>query len=361
MTAKMKKETMTEKGKNLRIAQSLKERILSGGYPIGSKLEPLSELTKQFNATVVTMSRALDILENEGLIERVNGLGIFVKEQVKHRFVVVFDSKAEMGLFAHKAVFMRYFIDYCHENGYEYKVFEDVDTVRDCNRIRRYLRDNACDTILISSRAFAVGSEKYLQGIPIAAIGLYAYKDLKTTIHSDTRWTQEAYQYLLECGCSKIALITNQDQIHLWQNPEIITQEEIYDSMCAQNPDIFDFSMFCQSELSPRGGYIKTCSLLEKISSEEKIGIVVTDAVLTHGVISAILQKQYNLGKNLFLISHALNGFNLSQFSIPVITYQLDIKKDIELIDSMIKEYQATKKLKTGVSMISGKLHFPKD
>ena len=89
------------------------------------------------------------------------------------------------------------------------------------------------------------------------------------------------------------AMITNQDQTHLWQNPQIITQEEIYDAMCAQNPDVFDFSMFCQSELSPRSGYIKTCSLLEKISSDEKIGIVVTDAILTHGVISAILQKQY--------------------------------------------------------------------
>lgn len=352
---------MTEKGKNLRIAQSLKERILSGGYPIGSKLEPLSELTKQFNATVVTMSRALDILENEGLIERVNGLGVFVKQQVKFRFAVVFDSKAEMGLFAHKAVFMRYFIDYCHENGYEYKVFEDIDTVRDCNRVRKFLRENSCNVVLISSRAFAAGSAKYLHGIPIAAIGLYAYKDLATCIHSDTAWTIGAYEYLLKRGCKKIALLTNSDQMHLWQKPEIITQEEIYGNMCNIHPDYFESGVFCRADLTPRSGYEATCSLLEKMPEDQKIGIVVTDSILTHGVISAALQKQYRIGDDLMIVSHALNGFNLCQFAIPVITVQDDISRHIAIIDSLVLDYCKNGILETGMKVTSSKMILPEE
>lgn len=352
---------MTEKGKNLRIAQALKERILSGGYPVGSKLEPLSALTKQFDATVVTMSRALDVLENEGLIERINGLGVFVKEQVKHRFAVVFDSKAEMGLFAHKAVFMKYFIEYCHENGYEYKVFEDVDTVRDCNRVRKYLRENACDVVLISSRAFAAGSAKYLHGIPIAAIGLYAYKDLETTIHSDTEWSYHAYQHLIDHGCEKIAVITSNDQMHLWQNPSLITQEEIYGNMCARYPEKCDPEFFCATELSPRGGYSAACKLLDKVPAGAKIGIVVQDSILTHGVISASLQKRYNIGEDLLIISHALTGFNLSQFSIPVISYQSDIKQQIALIDESVKEYHKKKELKKGIMTTFGTFVFPEE
>lgn len=350
---------MAEKGKNLKIAQELKERILSGGYPVGSKLEPLSALTKQFDATVVTMSRALDILENEGLIERVNGRGIFVKEQVKHRFAVVFDSKAEMGLFARKAVFMRCFIDYCHENGYEYKVFEDIDTVRDCNHVRKYLCEHACDAVLISSRAFAAGSAKYLHGIPIAAIGLYAYKDLATCIHSDTSWTGDAYRYLLKIGCGKIAVVTNRDQMDLWQSPEIVTQEEIYAGMSSAYPAVFDPSMFYRAELTPRGGYTAACSFLDKVPPGEKVGIVVTDAIQTHGVISAALQKQYRIGEDLFVISHALNGFSLSQFSIPVISYKVNVELEISTIDSMLKRYWADGKLEKGIKTICGKIVHP--
>ena len=350
---------MTVKGKNLRIAQDLKERILSGGYPVGSKLESLSALTKQFKTTVVTMSRALDILENEGLIDRVNGLGIFVKQQVKYRFAVVFDSKAEMGLFAHKAVFMKYFIDYCHNNGSEYKVFEDIDTVRDCNRVRKFLRENSFNAVLISSRAFAAGVAKYLHGIPIAAIGLYAYKDLDTCIHSDTAWTANAYKYLLDSGCKKIAVLTNRDQMHLWQKPEIVTQKEIYKKMCNHHPEHFNSEMFLQADLTPRSGYEKTCSLLDAMSENQKIGLVVTDSILTHGAISAALQKQYQIGENLIIVSHALNGFNLCQFAIPVVTAQDDISKHIAIIDSLILNYSRTGILERGIKITSSRMILP--
>ncbi len=347
---------MTVKGKNLRIAQDLKERILSGGYPVDSKLEPISTLAKQFKTTVVTMSRALDILENEGLIERINGLGVFVKKQVKYRFAIVFDSKAEMGLFAHKAVFMKYFIDYCHDNGSEYKVFEDIDTVRDCNRVRKFLRENSFNAVLISSRAFAVGAAKYLHGIPIAAIGLYAYKDLDTCIHSDTAWTANAYKYLLDRGCRKIAVLTNHDSMHLWQNPEIMTQEEIYGKMSNLYPDFFDSGMFLQVDLTPRSGYEATCSLLDTIPKDQKIGLVVTDSILTHGAISAALQKQYRIGENLIIVSHALNGFNLCQFAIPVVTAQDDISRHIAIIDSLLLNYCKTGTLERGIKITSSKI-----
>lgn len=350
---------MAEKGKTLRIAQELKDLIFSGSYPVGSKLASLSVLAKQFSTTVVTMSRAFDLLEKDGLIERINGVGVFVKSRSKHHIVLVFDSKAEMGFFAHKAVFMKNFIGYCRQNGYGYKVFEDVDTVNDCRCVRKYLLENVCDTILISSRIFAVCSEKYLHGLPIAAIGLYAYKDVKTCIHSGCGWIHEACQYLLQSGCSKIAVITNHDPAEQWEDPSISTHEDIYKEMSAAYPDIFTPSLFCQSELSPRGGYVSTCSLLEKLPAHESLGIVVTDAILTHGVISAILQKQYEPGKNLFLISLAWNGFDFSQFSIPVITFQLDIQKDIELIDAMITEYHETRKLRIGHSTVRGKMFIP--
>ena len=351
----------TSKGKNLRIAQELKEQILSGNYPVGSKLPSLAFLSKQFNATVVTMSRALDILENEGLIERVNGRGIFVKEQVKYRFAVVFDTPAELGLFAFKAVFMKYFIEYCHTNGYDYKVFEDINTARDCSRVRKYLLENSCNAILISSNEFAQGAAKYLHGIPIAPIGLYAYKDLATCIHSDNTWSKQAAKLLIEKGCQKIAFVTTQKDIHFVQHDSIKSQKEMYQAMSDTHPDIFQTQLYCATEPLPRSAYSATCNLLDKLPKDQKLGIIVTDSLLTHGVISATLQKQYNIGKDLLIISHALNGFTLSLFSIPVIEYQISIRKYIESIDFLIRDYCATGQLKKGLVKIFGKIVFPDD
>jgi len=351
---------MTVKGKNLRIAQELKKRILSGGYPVGSRLESLAALTKQFGTTVATMSRALDVLEHEGLIDRVNGLGVFVKGQVRRKFAVIFDSKAEMGLFAYKFVFMKYFIDYCHDNAYEYNVFEDIDTDRDCNRVRKFLCENAYDAVLISSRQFAAGCEKYLHGIPIAAIGLYPYKDLKTCIYySAKEWAPEAYEYLINAGCRKIAVITNRDQIHLWQNPSIVTHQDIYMEWSKTHPDIFDPDFYCSVELSPRAGYQAACAILDKLPKDWKIGLVVTDSLLTHGVLSAVLQKQFRLWNNLFLVSQTLSGSNISLFSLPVISFSTDIRQSVTVIDSLIEGYLRTGKLEEGLIPIPGKLVFP--
>ena len=351
----------TSKGKNLRIAQDLKELILSGNYPVGSKLAPLAVLSKQFNATVVTMSRALDILENEGLIERINGRGIFVKQQVKYRFAVVFDTPAEMGLFAFKAVFMKDFIDYCHRNGYAYQVFEDINTARDCNRVRKYLLENSCNAILISSNAFAQGSAKYLHGIPIAPIGLYAYSDLETCIHSDNTWTEQAAQVLLKNACQKIAVVTNHKDIHFIQHASIKPLKQMYENMIDMHPDIFQTELYCSTDPLPRSAYSATCALLDKIPKNQKLGIVVTDSLLTHGVISAALQKQYHIGKDLMIISHALNGVTLSLFSIPVIEYQISVSKYIKGIDSLIRDYSVTGKLKKGLIKVCGKIVFPDD
>ena len=241
---------MTSKNKNLRIARDLREMILSGEYPVGSKLEPLSVLAKKFSTTVVTLSRSFGILENEGLVERVNGLGIFVKGQAKHRFAVVFDSNAEMGFFARKAVFMKYFIEYCRANEYEYNVFQNIDTDRDCDSVRKFLRENSCDAVLVSSRTFAAGAAGYLNGIPAAAIGLYPYKYMETTLCADIAWVKGAFEYLQKNGCSKIALITAKDDSHLWKDPALPDVKDIYRDLCTEYSGICKPSLFCQVENS---------------------------------------------------------------------------------------------------------------
>lgn len=66
----------------LQIKESIEEGIHSGKYPIGSKLPSENDLCKMFNVSRITIRKALDILENKGMIYSIHGKGTFVKTNV---------------------------------------------------------------------------------------------------------------------------------------------------------------------------------------------------------------------------------------------------------------------------------------
>lgn len=61
----------------------LKEEIISQEIPAGSKLPTIIELHKMFKLSQGTVNRALDLLEQEGLVERKSGLGIYARKAQK--------------------------------------------------------------------------------------------------------------------------------------------------------------------------------------------------------------------------------------------------------------------------------------
>ena len=63
----------------LQVEESLKKDIKSQKYPVGSKLPSENDLCKMFNVSRITIRKALDILENKGIIHSIHGKGTFVK------------------------------------------------------------------------------------------------------------------------------------------------------------------------------------------------------------------------------------------------------------------------------------------
>ncbi|QXD13963.1 GntR family transcriptional regulator [Rhodocaloribacter litoris] len=59
----------------------LREQIEQGVYEVDSRLPSESQLGKRFGVSRITVRRALQTLENEGLIYRRQGLGSFVRDQ----------------------------------------------------------------------------------------------------------------------------------------------------------------------------------------------------------------------------------------------------------------------------------------
>ncbi|GMA62899.1 GntR family transcriptional regulator [Alicyclobacillus fastidiosus] len=64
-----------------KVYQYLCNEIAFGTYKPGDMIPTEEELTKQFNVSRVTTNRALQLLVNEGIIERKAGIGTFVSKQ----------------------------------------------------------------------------------------------------------------------------------------------------------------------------------------------------------------------------------------------------------------------------------------
>jgi len=65
------------------ISNILRTRIETGEYPPGKRLGTIRQFARDFEVSPVTVIRALDILEEETLIERVPVKGVFVTDRLK--------------------------------------------------------------------------------------------------------------------------------------------------------------------------------------------------------------------------------------------------------------------------------------
>src|SRR5258706_3610474 len=68
------------KSKYQRIADDLRARISSGEYPPGSQLPTKADLMARYQVAVNTVERAIDELRKAGLVETLQGAGMFVRE-----------------------------------------------------------------------------------------------------------------------------------------------------------------------------------------------------------------------------------------------------------------------------------------
>lgn len=64
------------------IYAEIKQGILTNHYRAGSQLPPQEELADQFKVSRITLKKALNLLQNEGLIYTQQGAGTFIRPQV---------------------------------------------------------------------------------------------------------------------------------------------------------------------------------------------------------------------------------------------------------------------------------------
>jgi DNA-binding GntR family transcriptional regulator len=62
------------------IAEILRGRIAAGEIPPGRRIPSLVELEQEFEVARDTLRKAVQVLKDEGLVETVPGMGVFVVE-----------------------------------------------------------------------------------------------------------------------------------------------------------------------------------------------------------------------------------------------------------------------------------------
>lgn len=72
--------TTAQKPRYVQLAEQLRERIGSGELKIGDRLPSYSEMYREFGAAPATVQRVCDLLEQEQLIERRGGSGVYVAQ-----------------------------------------------------------------------------------------------------------------------------------------------------------------------------------------------------------------------------------------------------------------------------------------
>ncbi|QIE46690.1 GntR family transcriptional regulator [Pseudohalocynthiibacter aestuariivivens] len=76
----------------LQIAGGLRRNILQGIYAPNEKLPAISKLAKEFDVSIVTVRNAVAVLEAEGLVERRQGSGTYVKSNEASTRSLHFDT-----------------------------------------------------------------------------------------------------------------------------------------------------------------------------------------------------------------------------------------------------------------------------
>jgi GntR family transcriptional regulator len=71
----------------VRIADDIRAKIQTGAYAPGERLPTYAELAEQYMCTIAPARRAIDLLQQQGLIITVQGKGSFVRERPRARRV----------------------------------------------------------------------------------------------------------------------------------------------------------------------------------------------------------------------------------------------------------------------------------
>ncbi len=70
-----------------RIAEGIKDHILTGDIHEGEQLTSTTQISKEYNINIATVNKAVNLLVSEGLVFKKRGIGMFVAEGAVEKLI----------------------------------------------------------------------------------------------------------------------------------------------------------------------------------------------------------------------------------------------------------------------------------
>ena len=205
------------------LVDTIKEKIKSGEYAPGERMESENTLSEQFGYSRQTVRQALGVLEQEGLIERRRGSGTYIRAE---------NRRVPKG--SNVAIVTTYISDYIFPTiirgieetltgaGYSLTLGVTNNRVEDEGRILQSLISRRVDGVIVEGTKTAFPNpnvELYRKlekmGVPVVFFNGY-YRDLNNAVYvvTDDRGAgRHAVELLLGRGCRKIGGVFKSDDM----------------------------------------------------------------------------------------------------------------------------------------------------
>lgn len=217
--------TIDKKTKFEQVRDSLREMLLSGQLSPGSRFYSENKLTSMFGVARMTVNKALTVLENEGLLNRVQGKGTFVAKRVDKlrserdavrrqpiALVTSFRPQDVNSLALTCMQCINYIDDKAYDDGYSVTVFNLQGYDRITDEVINELSSNKYSSILLYHLPECADFEneilrlKKATSTPIVLGG--EISELVDCIDYDQYWIGwRGGDYLMELGHRKLAFL----------------------------------------------------------------------------------------------------------------------------------------------------------
>ena len=200
---------------------SLRERITSGEFGQNGMIPTERELCEQYNISRITVIKALDILESEGVIERQQGRGSFVIEITEKE--PEYQKMTQMvafvcGFLSHpfQASILVGIAGVLAKNGIAMQVFGSVDdSDAEVETIKEALDREVNGIIVLPWGGFhntAYFQDLLTQGVPIVMVDRY-YPNLRVdyVVHDGWKGGFDLTSSLIQQGHKKIAFVISDE------------------------------------------------------------------------------------------------------------------------------------------------------
>jgi DNA-binding GntR family transcriptional regulator len=333
---------MTEKRKTKsnQLADIMRMQIVSGQILPGSQLESIAKLAKRHETTIATVSKAMDMLERNGLIKRYAGKGVFAAQSYPCRVAVVFDISDEQPDYVLSPIFCKFARRRFQAEGWSYQEFFNVSDAESAAGFIHKASENAFDLILVCSRYIASKASAIFKNSQALIIGLYDYVGVENSMTYNVRqFVSSAVKLLNHHNVSDIMLLCN-NRTETWRkikNRPVAGYQEGLQSISR----LYDPVNVQKQELSCMGGF-QGANELFKRRKGSLMGIISVDSLMTLGIFQALIYNKLRIPEDVIVVSHANPECQITAPCLPVIYYVTPIEQQIEEIISMMRKYQKT-------------------